>query len=265
MKTQIISLRKVAKSFSLAQGTFQAIEDVTFSVNAGEFVSIIGPSGCGKSTILNMVAGIVPCSAGEIRVLGTPVKGIPSQIGYLFQKDVLLPWKTVRENIALAMTFRGADKASTRDKVNGWIEKVGLKGFEDYYPAKLSGGMRRRVALAMTFVYDPRIVLMDEPFSALDVQTRNMMENELLELWAETAKTVLFVTHDIEEAISLSDRVLVLTRNPGRIKNEYEVTLGRPRNVTEVRFQKAFSEIYAQIWQDLKEEVISSYEKSKQQ
>ncbi|MGD8227889.1 MAG: ABC transporter ATP-binding protein [Desulfobacteraceae bacterium] len=240
-----------------------ALKKVTFSIEEGEFVSIVGPSGCGKSTILNIIAGIISCSSGEIAVLGRSIHGILPEIGYLFQKDVLLPWKTVRENIALSMIFRGINKETAYKTIQGWIEKVGLKGFEDYYPVKLSGGMRRRVALAMTFVYNPQIILMDEPFSALDIQTRNMMENELLELWAETRKTVLFVTHDIEEAISLSDRVLVLTRNPGSIKSEYEVELGRPRNVTEVRFEKTFSEVYERIWEDLKEEVILSYEESK--
>jgi NitT/TauT family transport system ATP-binding protein len=247
----------------VAEGEFLALKNITFSIKEGEFVAIVGPSGCGKSTILNIIAGIIPYSSGEIEVLSKSIQGILPEIGYLFQKDVLLPWKTVKENIALSMIFRGINKKTAYKRIQSWIEKVGLKGFEDYYPVKLSGGMRRRVALAMTFVYNPQIILMDEPFSALDIQTRNLMENELLELWAETKKTVLFVTHDIEEAISLSDRVLVLTRNPGSIKSEYEVALGRPRNVTEVRFEKKFSEIYERIWEDLKEEVILSYEEGK--
>lgn len=262
----IIELRGVAKRFAVKDKAepFTAVANVNLTVREGEFVALVGPSGCGKSTLLNMIAGLDPATDGvasiEGRTLGNAVE---FDVGYLFQKDALLPWKTVRANVELPLIFRKWP-AEKRDRlVSDWIARVGLAGFEAYYPHQLSGGMRKRVALAATFVYSPRILLMDEPFSALDVQTRNLMENELLELWQEHRKTVLFVTHDLEEAISLADRVVVLTANPGTVKCEFDIRLGRPRNVNEIRFDDRFRRLHEQIWQALKEEVVRSYAKQR--
>ena len=264
VQTSTIALRGVTKRFPTPDGaTFTAVEDISFAVERGAFVYIVGPSGCGKSTILGVVSGLLPLTAGEVLVDGEPVAGINPRLGYLFQRDALLPWKTVRENLALPLVFRGVPRPEGLRRAEAWIHRVGLADFQAYYPHQLSGGMRKRVSLAMTMVYDPQIVLMDEPFSALDVQTRNLMENEVLEIWAQTGKTILFITHDLEEAIALSDRVTVLTAAPGRVKASYPITLGRPRQVTEVRFHPAFTGLYETIWKDLKDEVHASYERSK--
>lgn len=259
----VVSLNHVTKSFLLQEGEFTAIKDVSSSISEGEFVSIVGPSGCGKSTILGMISGIIPITSGTVTINGIEVNRIHGQVGYLFQRDALLPWKTVMENVMLSLVFRKYEREKAIQKAQEWIDKVGLSGFEGYYPNRLSGGMRKRVSLAMTLVYNPQIILMDEPFSALDVQTRNLMENEVLDIWTEFRKTILFVTHDLEEAIALSDRVIVFSSSPGRVKAEYEIGLGRPRNVTDIRFHELFNDIYQRIWQDLKEEVQSSYERSK--
>ena len=241
-----------------------ALEDVSLDVRGSEFVSIVGPSGCGKSTLLGMIAGLVPISAGSILVGGRPVDGVDPRLGYVFQRDAVFPWKTVAENVGLPLLFRGVDADAARPRVADWIARIGLTGFERYHPYQLSGGMRKRVALAMTMVYDPEIILMDEPFGALDVQTRNLMENDLLEIWAQSRRTVVFVTHDLEEAIALSDRVVVMTASPGRIKAAYPIGLPRPRSVTEVRFHPEFGRLYETIWKDLKDEVRLGYERSRQ-
>ncbi len=260
-----IRLDHVTRRFPLGpEGAFTAVEDVSFQVHPGEFVSVVGPSGCGKSTLLGMVSGLLPPSAGRILVEGEEVTGINRKLGYLFQRDALLPWKTVLENVALPLVFRGCSAREARTRAWAWIQRVGLAGFEGYHPHQLSGGMRKRASLATTMVYEPDIILMDEPFSALDVQTRNLMENELLEIWAQERKTVLFITHDLEEAIALSDRVIVMTASPGRVKGAYDIPLGRPRSVTEVRFHPAFGALYEALWKDLKDEVRVSYEKSRQ-
>ncbi|HEX3507188.1 MAG TPA: ABC transporter ATP-binding protein, partial [Candidatus Dormibacteraeota bacterium] len=188
---------------------------------------------------------------------------IPDGIGYMFQADAVFPWKTVLENVAAGPRYHGASSRDARDKARDWLARVGLAGFEDRYPYQLSGGMRKRVALAQSLINGPRILLMDEPFSALDVQTRALMENELLGLWAASSASVVFVTHDLEEAISLSDRVFVITAGPGTVKSNYKVDLPRPRNVAEIRFQPRFIEIYEEIWKDLKDEVLVSYERQK--
>jgi NitT/TauT family transport system ATP-binding protein len=262
----IIELRGVAKRFVVKGKAepFTAVENVNLAIGEGEFVAVVGPSGCGKSTLLNMIAGLDPATDGiasiEGRTLGDAVE---PDVGYLFQKDALLPWKTVRANVELPLIFRKWPTERRERLVSEWIARVGLAGFDAYYPHQLSGGMRKRVSLAATFVYSPRILLMDEPFSALDVQTRNLMENELLELWQEHRKTVLFVTHDLEEAISLADRVVVLTANPGMVKREFAIKLGRPRNVNEIRFDDRFRHIHEEIWEALREEVARSYAKQR--
>ncbi len=264
MSDVAIALRGVTRRFyPTRRPPLTAVQDVTLDVPAGAFLAVVGPSGCGKSTLLGMISGLQPANAGEVRVRGLPVRDVQRDVGFIFQRDALLPWKTVLDNVALALVFRGEAKPKSRAVARDWITRVGLAGFEQYYPHQLSGGMRKRVSLAQTLVYDPPIVLMDEPFSALDVQTRNLMENELLQLWSEDRKTVVFITHDLEEAIALSDQVVVMTASPGRIKAVYPIDLPRPRNVTEVRFEPAFARIYERLWSDLRDEVLLSYERSK--
>jgi len=259
-----IELRGVTKRFLTPSGSvYTALRDLNLTVEPGEFCAVVGPTGCGKSTTLALISGLEPPSEGEVDVLGQPVTGIADGIGYMFQSDAVFPWKTVLENVAAGPRYHRASNRDARLKARGWIARVGLAGFEDRYPYQLSGGMRKRVALAQSLINGPRILLMDEPFSALDVQTRSLMENELLGLWAATSASVVFVTHDLEEAISLSDRVFVITAGPGTVKSTYQVELPRPRNVAEIRFQPRFAEIYQEIWKDLRDEVLVSYERQK--
>jgi len=259
-----IELRGVTKRFlTPSGGVYTALRDINLTVQPGEFCAVVGPTGCGKSTTLALISGLEPPSDGEVYVLGKPVTGIADGIGYMFQSDAVFPWKTVLENVAAGPRYHRASNRDARLQARDWIARVGLAGFEDRYPYQLSGGMRKRVALAQSLINGPRILLMDEPFSALDVQTRSLMENELLGLWAATSASVVFVTHDLEEAISLSDRVFVITAGPGTVKSNYQVDLPRPRNVAEIRFQPRFAEIYQEIWKDLRDEVLVSYERQK--
>ena len=260
-----IALERVTQRFALPREhrEFTAVQDVTFDVNPGEFVSIVGPSGCGKSTLLSLVAGLAPLSEGRITIDGQAVTGVDPRLGFVFQRDALFPWKTVADNVGLPLLFRGVEATAAAPRVAEWIARIGLNGFERYHPHQLSGGMRKRVALAMTMVYEPEIVLMDEPFGALDVQTRNLMENDLLEIWAQRRRTVMFVTHDLEEAIALSDRIVVMTASPGRVKSVYPIGLPRPRSVTAVRFHPDFGRLYETIWKDLEDEVRLGYERSR--
>jgi NitT/TauT family transport system ATP-binding protein len=232
---------------------------VSLDVAAERFVALVGPSGCGKSTTLSLIAGLDRPTSGTVSVRGKPVTGIGEGVGFLFQRDALLPWKTVRDNVRLPLQLRGVGAAEARSRVDEWIGRVGLRGFETAFPYQLSGGMRKRVALAQTLVYDPEILLMDEPFSALDVQTRNLMEGELLGLWQGSGKTVIFVTHDLEEAIALADEVVVMTAGPARVKARYDVTLPRPRDIEQARFDPRFTELYSKTWNDLRDEVLESY------
>ena len=259
-----IELRGVTKRFlTPSGGLYTALRDLDLTVQPGEFCAVVGPTGCGKSTTLALISGLEPASEGEVEVFGKPVKGIESGIGYVFQADAVFPWKTVLENVAAGPRYHGASNRAARANARDWIARVGLAGFEDRYPYQLSGGMRKRVALAQSLINGPRILLMDEPFSALDVQTRSLMENELLGLWSSTSASVVFVTHDLEEAISMSDRVFVITAAPGTIKSNYKVDLPRPRNVAEIRFEPRFADIYGEIWNDLRDEVLVSYERQK--
>jgi NitT/TauT family transport system ATP-binding protein len=262
--TYAIELRDVTKRFLTPAGkAFTAIRDINMAVAPGEFVAVVGPTGCGKSTTLGLISGLERPSEGEVEVMGAPVQGIDPRIGYVFQADAVFPWKNVLNNVATGPMFRGQPKAEARKQAREWIARVGLSGFEDRYPHQLSGGMRKRVALAQTFINEPQILLMDEPFSALDVQTRTMMEDELLQLWSSHAASVVFVTHDLEEAISLADRVCVITSGPGTVKGIYTIDLPRPRNVAEIRFEPRFVQLYQQIWEDLRDEVLISYERAK--
>jgi NitT/TauT family transport system ATP-binding protein len=234
-------------------------------VAPGEFAALVGPTGCGKSSVLNLAAGLLRPTAGRLTVDGAQVGDVNRRAAYMFQQDALMPWKTVIDNVVLGPLLRGVERARAREMARSWVARVGLRGFEDRYPHQLSGGQRKRVAMAQALINDLPLLLMDEPFSALDVQTRSLMEQELLGLWQEVGATVLFVTHDLEEAIAMSDRVLLFTAGPrARIKGEYRVDLPRPRNVVEARFTPGFTRIYERVWSDLKEEVMASYERSRE-
>jgi NitT/TauT family transport system ATP-binding protein len=265
LSTSAIELQNVTKRFRTPTGqSYTALRDLNLSVAPGEFFAVVGPTGCGKSTTLSLISGLERPSAGEVQVMGNPVQGIDPRIGYVFQTDAVFPWKNVLSNVATGPLFRGKPKAQARERARDWISRVGLSGFENHYPHQLSGGMRKRVALAQTFINEPQILLMDEPFSALDVQTRTMMEDELLHMWSSLSASVVFVTHDLEEAISLADRVCVLTSGPGTVKGIYTIDLPRPRNVAEIRFEPRFVQLYHEIWEDLRNEVLISYERNKQ-
>ena len=255
-----VRLRSLTRRFRSVESTYTAIEQVTLDVRAGSFVSIVGPSGCGKSTLLNTVAGLLAPSEGAVEVFGEPLRGLNRQAAYLFQQDALLPWKTVLGNIMLGLILRGVSRADAAARAREWVSRVGLDGFAGAYPYQLSGGMRKRVAMAQVWIVEPRILLLDEPFSALDIHTRRHMEEELLRLWTDSRQTVLFVTHDLEEAIALSDEVAVLSAGPAsRVVSRYEVDLPRPRNLIDIRTEPAFIKLYSRIWTDLREEVLRSY------
>ncbi|MBI4276809.1 MAG: ABC transporter ATP-binding protein [Armatimonadetes bacterium] len=256
-----VGFHGVGKTFSVpGGGTYTVLHNLSLTVGAGEFVSIVGPTGGGKSTLLNLAAGLLVPDAGDVLVFGEPLRGLNRRASYLFQSDVLLPWKTAEHNVMLGLQFRRLPPAEARVRARDWLARVGLAGFENRYPHHLSGGMRRRVALAQALIIDPEILLMDEPFSALDVQTRQIMENDLLELWQEDRKTVVFVTHDLEEAIALADRVVVLSAGPAsRVLGEYTVGLARPRDVAEIRLTTGFLDIYRRIWEQLRGEVAKAY------
>jgi sulfonate transport system ATP-binding protein len=255
-----IELSGVSKRFRTPAGSaFTALTDVDLTVEPGQFCAVVGPSGCGKSTTLTLVSGLERASEGEVLVHGTPVASIGRDVGFVFQSDALLPWKTVLENVAIGPRFRGANKDEAHERSRDWLRRVGLGQFEDRHPHQLSGGMRKRVALAQSLINEPDILLMDEPFSALDVQTRSIMSNELLGLWEQSRPSVVFVTHDLEEAIALSDRVVVMTAGPGTVKDVYDIDLPRPRQVPEIRFDPRFVELYEEIWNTLRDEVQRAY------
>lgn len=254
-----VELNSVVHKFSSAARDLTVLQDVSFTVPDGTFVSLVGPSGCGKSTVLRLVSGLLAPAAGSVRVHGQEVVGLRTDIGFMFQSDALVPWRTVMANITLPLGFKGVRKAEREERARAWIESVGLKGFEDSYPHQLSGGMRKRVSLACTLVSNPDTILMDEPFSALDVQTRNMMESELINIWSRDKKTVIFVTHDLEEAIALSDVVVVMTARPGRVKSIHEIKLPRPRDILDIRTESSFHELYKLLWEDMRDEVRRSY------
>jgi NitT/TauT family transport system ATP-binding protein len=243
---------------------YTAVANATLAVAKGEFVSVVGPTGCGKSTLLNVAAGLLAPSSGTVEVFGTPLvaaAGVNRRAGYMFQADALMPWRTGIDNVVAGLEFRGVPRATAMAQGEEWLRRVGLAGFGDRYPHQMSGGMRKRLALAQTLILSPDILLMDEPFSALDVQTRRqLMENELLALWIEDRKSVLFITHDLEEAIALSDRVIVLSAGPAtRPIGDFRVNLPRPRDVSEIRMTPAFLDLHREIWAAMKEEVLKAY------
>jgi NitT/TauT family transport system ATP-binding protein len=243
-------------------GGYTAVEKIDLDARAGAFVSVVGPSGCGKSTLLNLAAGLIEPTGGSVSIFGDRLTGLNRRAAYMFQQDALLAWKTVLGNVTLGLRFRNAPDAEAQGR--DWIERVGLQDFADAYPSQLSGGMRKRVAMAQSWIVNPDILLMDEPFSALDVHTRLRMESELLTLWTASPKTVLFVTHDLEEALALADEVVVLSAGPAsHVVNRYAVDLPRPRDLIDIRTEPRFGELYRQIWADLRKEVLASYERGR--
>ncbi len=255
-----VELDRVTCTFAAARGSYTAVKDVSLAVAEGEFVSVVGPTGCGKSTLLNVAAGLLKPSAGEVRVRSTPLSGVNRAAGYMFQSDALMPWRSCLANVTAGLEFRGVAAEEARRRGEEWLARVGLAGFGDRYPHQLSGGMRKRTALAQMLILDPPVLLMDEPFSALDIQTRQLMENELLELWSANRKSVIFITHDLEEAIALSDRVVVLSAGPAtRPIGEFAIDLPRPRDVSEIRLTPRFIALHDRIWHSMKEEVLKGY------
>ena len=256
-----IELSGVTKRFVTPSGSrFTALRDVDLTIGAGTFCAVVGPTGCGKSTTLTMVSGLDRPSAGSVRVAGQAVDGITRGTSFMFQADALMPWKTVLANVALGPVFHGVPRKEAHSRARDWVRRVGLAGFEDHHPHQLSGGMRKRVSLAAALINEPSILLMDEPFGALDVQTKAIMSNELLALWEQARPSVIFVTHDLEEAIALADQVVVLTAGPGTVKAVYDIDLPRPRGaVQEIRFEPRFLELHHQIWESLREEVGRAY------
>jgi NitT/TauT family transport system ATP-binding protein len=255
-KDAAISIDDVTLRFTTPDGRMMtALRDFTMTVAKGEFACVVGPTGCGKSTTLNLVTSLLRPTTGTVRVMGSPVDSISPDIGFVFQADALFPWRSVLDNVAAGPLYRGASKKEAYARARDWIARVGLARFETHYPHQLSGGMRKRVALAQTFINQPKILLMDEPFSALDIQTRTLMQDELLNLWSELKSSVVFVTHDLEEAIALADKVYVLTAGPGTVKSVYQIDLPRPRVMADIRYDTQFVEIARIIWNDLREEV----------
>jgi len=261
-----LALRNITVAFASrnpSAGPYTAIRDATLLVESGEFLSVVGPTGCGKSTLLNIAAGLLVPSGGRVSVFGIDLVQLNRRAGYLFQADALMPWLDALDNIALGLVYRGMRKREARARAREWLARVGLAGHGHRYPHQLSGGMKKRVALAQTLILDPQILLMDEPFAALDIQTRQLMENELLDLWSTDRKSVVFITHDLEEAIALSDRVVVLSAGPDTHPiGEYSIDLPRPRDVAEIRLTPRFVDLHREIWHAMKDEVMKGYVQS---
>lgn len=247
-----VTIRDLRIVYASGRTRTLAVDGASLSVGEGEFVALVGPSGCGKSTILKVVAGLIAASAGTVLVGDEPVAGVPDGVGMVFQNDALLPWKTVRDNVRLPLALRGLGAGEQTAEIARLLDLVQLTGFEEFFPRALSGGMRKRVALARTLAYDPRLFLMDEPFGPLDAQTRILIGREFLAIWERLHKSVLFVTHDVEEAIALADRVLVMSPRPGRIVAEFRIDLPRPRDYEEIRFEPSFRDLQRAIWHALR-------------
>ena len=263
-KPVAVTLDDATVAFRLADDrVYTAVEKASLAVADGEFVAIVGPTGCGKSTLLNVAAGLLRPAAGAVRIFGAPLKGLNRDAGYLFQADALFPWKTAIDNVAIGLEVDGTARSEALPQAQKWLDMVGLGAFAGRYPHMLSGGQRKRVGLAQVLIRDPKILLMDEPFGPLDAQTRQIMGNLLLELWSADRKAVLFVTHDLEEAIALADRVVIMSAGPGaRIIGDWRVQLPRPRDIMEVRLEKEFHSLHREIWSVLKDEVLKGYAQS---
>jgi len=262
-----IELRDITVTFSARgqrSGSYTAVAKTSLTVGRGEFVSVVGPTGCGKSMLLNVAAGLLRPSGGRVLVFGEELQALNARAGYMFQADALMPWLSALDNVAIGLVYRGTPRGEARERAADWLKRVGLGGHGARYPHELSGGMKKRVALAQMLILDPQILLMDEPFSALDIQTRQLMENELLELWSADRKSVVFITHDLEEAISLSDRVVVLSAGPATHPiGEFTIDLPRPRDVAEIRLVPRFVELHRDLWAAMKAEVLKGYAQQK--
>src|ERR1044071_3727348 len=254
----LLSLNQVRREFQVRGRQVGAVDTMDLAVEEGEFVTVVGPSGCGKSTLLNLDVGLLAPSGGQIVYRGRPVDGINTDIGYVTQKDNLLPWRTLVENVEIALEIRGIDKNERRRRALDLIGQGGLAGFEDHYPHELSGGMRQRANIIRTLIYDPELILMDEPFGPLDAQTRIVLQDQLLRLWRASRKTILFITHDLVEAITLADRVVVMTSRPGRVKHIAAVPIPRPRDVYQIHMSAEFREVYNRLWNELRPEVTTA-------
>jgi NitT/TauT family transport system ATP-binding protein len=253
-----IDVKDLCKSFQLAGTAIEAVRDVSFSVRRGEFVALLGPSGSGKSTVLNMIATLLKPSGGQILIDGVPVvagKATPN-VGYVFQRDTLFPWRSVADNIGYGLQLAGVPDKERKERIAVCVAQAGLQGFEHAYPSALSGGMRQRVALMRTLVVEPHVLLMDEPFGALDTHTKIDMHEVLLRIWDREQQTVLFVTHDLGEALTLADRIILFSARPGRIKDVFEVDFARPRDAVKVRETKRYAELFQHIWHSLGEEFV---------
>jgi NitT/TauT family transport system ATP-binding protein len=261
-----VALDDATVAFRLADArVYTAVEKARLTVDHGEFVAIVGPTGCGKSTLLNVAAGLLRPASGTVRIFDRPLTGLNRDAGYLFQADALFPWKTAIDNVAIGLEISGAPRALALERAQGWLTSVGLGAFGNRYPHMLSGGQRKRIGLAQVLIRDPKILLMDEPFGPLDAQTRQIMGNLLLELWTADRKAVLFVTHDLEEAIALADRVVIMSAGPSaRIIGDWRVPLARPRDILEIRMEKDFHALHREIWSVLKDEVMKGYAQSSQ-
>jgi NitT/TauT family transport system ATP-binding protein len=248
-------------AFRLSEArVYTAVEKADLKVAHGEFVAIVGPTGCGKSTLLNVAAGLLRPASGAVRIFEKPLTGLNSDAGYLFQADALFPWKTAIDNVAIGLEISGTSRSDALERAQKWLTSVGLGAFANRYPHMLSGGQRKRVGLAQVLIRDPKIILMDEPFGPLDAQTRQIMGNLLLDLWSADRKAVLFVTHDLEEAIALSDRVVIMSAGPAaRIMGEWKVPLPRPRDIAEIKLAPAFHDLHREIWAVLREQVLRGY------
>lgn len=242
-------------------GSYTAVRNIDIQAEPGKFTSVVGPTGCGKSTILNMAAGLLRPTSGEVWANGSKLDRLNKNAGYLFQQDALLPWRTAVDNVALALDYQGKPSKESRALAQEWLARVGLAGFENRFPAQLSGGQRRRVSMAQMWITNPGLILMDEPFSALDVQTRLVMEGELLTLWAASGAGTLFVTHDLDEAVALSDEIVVLSAGPAStVAGVFNVPIERPRNLLEIKQSAVYQEIYREVWSCLKQEVMKTYD-----
>jgi|YelNatPaOPRAMG01_1025707.scaffolds.fasta_scaffold10528_6 NitT/TauT family transport system ATP-binding protein len=255
-----IEVKSLTKVFYPAKGNpVCALDDVSFEIDDGEFVSVVGPSGCGKSTLLYIIAGFIPPTRGDVLIDGSPVKGPGPDRGIVFQEYALFPWRTVLENIKYGLEEKRLPKREIDAIARRYIQFMGLEGFEHKYPRELSGGMKQRVALARTLAYEPAVLLMDEPFGALDAQTREIIQDELLRIWRETRKTILFITHSVEEAVYLSERVFIMTHRPGKIKDVVKVDIDKSRGREEVITSPEFTKLRNKVWLEVREEVLKYY------
>ncbi len=258
----LLEIDSLDYSFASSKPGAAVLRDVSLTLGEREFVSIVGPSGCGKSTLLTLISGLAKPTAGSIRLEGTAVNGVSKDVGFIFQRDALLPWKTLRENVALALKYRGVSKSERLDRAQDWLARVGLRSMGDRYPHQVSGGQRKRASICATMVYEPLLMLMDEPFAAIDVQTRDQIEDDIVRVWGELERqTVLFVTHDLEEAVALSDRVIVMSRGPGKVMADFRIDLPRPRDVREIRTDDRFRDHTATVWDSLRSEVAAARER----